>query len=145
MTRNSDSNDKRKGKSPQVQIPSLEKSLVEEQKRQLAEFKPLDTSLPSDANQHDIADSSKKNFDQKIYWFPESYNALRQELVTNWPNLWATVSWNMAYDANEFVQQMNAATGLKLQFDTGKVASICHAFLNELRRLRGLSPLRFDH
>jgi hypothetical protein len=131
-------------KSPQVQIPSLEKSLLAEQQRQLDAFVPQKTDLASDATQHDITGSDKKNFDQKIYMFPESYNALRREIFENWPNLWVAVSWAMANRAEYFVEQMNDALDLKLQFDTGKVASICHTYLNALRNKRGLSSIPFD-
>ena len=92
-----------------------------------------------DAVVHDTKDSHKKNFDQKIYMFPESYNALRTELMAHWPSLWALVSWRMAYRAEEFVEQMNDALGMAIIFDTEKVAWICEEYYKKLRSLRRLS------
>lgn len=85
----------------------------------------------------------KANFDQKIYMFPESYNALRTELFNNWPSLWKTVGWPMAFDAITFVEMMDAALDTKTTFDSDKVSSICHKYLNLLRNKRGLSSLSY--
>lgn len=129
--------------SPQVIIPSLATALEEEGKRQLAAIKPTVTSLPDDRIQHKFGtpeEVAAKNFDQKIYMFPESYNQLRKELVEHWPHTWAQVSWAMAYKAEDFVATMNEALDMKLQFDTGKVEAICLEYLNALRKLRGVSP-----
>lgn len=90
---------------------------------------------------HDLSVSEKvKNFDQKIYMFPESYNALRRELYENWQDtLWPKVAWRMAYKAEEFVEQMNAELNMTIVFDTEKVAWICEQYLSALRKKRGLS------
>lgn len=80
-----------------------------------------------------------KNFDEKIFMFPESYNELRKELHNHWPELWAIVSWRMAHRAEEFVEQMNAALDLAVVFDTEAVDFISTTFLNALRKKRGLS------
>jgi hypothetical protein len=80
-----------------------------------------------------------KNFDEKIYMFPESYNALRRELHDYWPVLFTHVGWAMANNGPQFVQQMNDLTGLKIQFDTNKVDAICKEFLSFLRTARGVS------
>ena len=111
-----------------------------------AEFKPLTSAGPVDAARsrhtpYDPATASKKNFDEKIYMFPESFNALRVELMHYWPHLWQHVGWVMANNAQEFVIRMNDALDMRLQFDTAKVDSICKQFLNKLRSVRGVSKI----
>lgn len=125
-----------------VHIPSLAKALTEESARQLAAIKPTNTSLPLDSvttghTPFSEAEAAKKNFDQKIYMFPESYNQLRKELINYWPHTWSSVGWSMAYKAEDFVAAMNEALGLKLQFDTQKVEAICLTYLHALRDRRG--------
>lgn len=78
---------------------------------------------------------------EKVYLFPESYNALRVELHDNWPHLWKAVGWYMAFDAITFVEQMDAALDTKTTFDSFKVDAICKKYLDLLREKRGLSPL----
>lgn len=108
----------------------------------VAAIKPVTGAAgPEDAQLHDTEDSDKKNFDQKIYWFPESYNALRRELAENWPEIWQQIGWYMAHNPQEFVSGMNWLLGMSVQFDTTKVGSICLAFLNKLRGLRGVSSI----
>lgn len=80
----------------------------------------------------------------KVYLFPDSYNALRLELHDNWPTLWAQVGWYMAFDAVAFIEQMDAALDCKTTFDSDKVSAICHRYLNMLRNKRGLSSLSYD-
>lgn len=82
--------------------------------------------------------AAKKNFDEKIYMFPDSYNALRTELVENWDELWALVQWRMAYRAEEFVELMNAACDLAVVFDTEAVDFICKTYLRRLQEMRGV-------
>ena len=81
------------------------------------------------------------NIDQKVYWFPESYNALRIELYENWPELWKLVGWPMAFDAVKFCEFMDAALDTKTTFDTHTVDGICKKYLDLLRAKRGLSAL----
>ncbi len=81
------------------------------------------------------------NFDQKIYMFPESYNALRRELHENWPNLFQTVGYFMAFDSVRFIELMDAALDTKTTFDSQKVDAICKKYLNLLRNKRGLSSI----
>lgn len=81
-------------------------------------------------------DGKAKNFDQKIYMFPESYNQLRKELHDYWPALWAVVQWSLAHRAEEFVEIMNEALGLAVVFDTEKVDFISTTFLNRLIEMR---------
>ena len=111
-----------------------------------SEFKPLVSAGPVDAvrtrhTDYDPAAAEKKNFDEKIYMFPESFNALRVELLNYWPSLWQVVGWVMANNAQEFVIRMNDALSMNLQFDTAKVDAICKQYLNRLRKERGLSQL----
>lgn len=80
-----------------------------------------------------------KNFDQKIYLFPESYNQLRKELYENWPTLWKLVGWPMAFAANVFVETMNEALDLRVILDSDRVDAICTEYLQALRKKRGLS------
>lgn len=82
---------------------------------------------------HDMdKDEKTKNFDQKIYMFPPAYNALRRELVENWPTLWALSSWYMAFRPEEFAAIMNDATDLRVIFDSGAVNWMCEKWLNAL-------------
>ena len=83
-------------------------------------------------------DDKPKNFDQKIYMFPESYNQLRMELHNHWPDLWSRVSWAMAFAANIFVEKMNDELGLAVILDSAKVDAICTEYLQTLRTKRGL-------
>jgi hypothetical protein len=84
-------------------------------------------------------EQKQRNFDQKIYMFPDSFNALRAEIHDHWPTLWALVSWRMANNAPEFVDVMNDALDLNVIFDTEQVGAICDTFLTALRKKRGLS------
>lgn len=83
--------------------------------------------------------SSDKNFDEKIYMFPESYNMLRQELYEHWPNLWRVVGWPMAFAANVFVENMNEALDLRVVLDSSKVDAICTEYLQALWKKRGVT------
>lgn len=78
---------------------------------------------------------------EKVYLFPESYNALRTELDTNWPELWKAVGWFMAFDAVTFIEMMDAALDTKTTFDSQKVDAICKKYLNLLRNKRGISSI----
>lgn len=83
------------------------------------------------------------NVDQKVYLFPDSYNALRTELDSNWPELFKAVGWPMAFDAVMFIEMMDSALDTKTTFDSDKVSAICHKYLNLLRNKRGLSSLSY--
>lgn len=99
-----------------------------------------DSAKDTGVYKHDLSiPEHKKNFDQKIYMFPESYNQLRKELVENWPTLWLGVGWYMAFKAEDFVSIMNDALEMRIQFDTEKVGWICEQFLTALRKKRGFS------
>ena len=77
-----------------------------------------------------------KNFDQKIYMFPPSYNALRKELCENWPELWKRVGWPMVFAAQVFVDTMNAALDMNEVLDSERVDAVCSSYLQELQRRR---------
>lgn len=89
-----------------------------------------------------------KNFDQKIYLFPPSYNALREELETWYPTFFTTVNpevgcspaWAMVYDAAQFIGLCNGAFDLAIQMDSENVDGICKEILNAARKLRGVAP-----
>lgn len=84
--------------------------------------------------------TGKENFDQKIYMFPPAFNALREELYNNWQDsIWPLVAWRMVNNAEEFVEVMNAVTGLKLLIDSDAVNWICDRYWHKLRKMRGLS------
>lgn len=118
------------------------KKLLREGDEQVAAYKPQEiVSGDDDPATLDQTNSDKKNFDQKIYMFPESYNALRKELYEEWPEIWQLVGWVMGNNGPEFVSRMNAGLQMNLQFDTNKVDSICKTYLNRLRKQRGLGPL----
>jgi hypothetical protein len=130
--------------TPQIVIPTLAGKLQEQSDAEVAAFKPLVSAGKVDAVGHaPLApeEAATKHVSELLYMFPESYNALRRELVANWPNLWAFTGYNMAFNAGQFVHDMNDALGMKIQYDTQKVDATCTAFLNELRKHRGLSPL----
>lgn len=86
---------------------------------------------------HDMDKSEKtKNFDQKIYMFPPAFNALREELHNHWPHLWEVTSWYMANRPEEFCGIMNAATELRVIFDSGAVNWMCDQWLRKLQKMR---------
>jgi hypothetical protein len=80
----------------------------------------------------------------KVYLFPESYNALRREMHDNWPIVFKQVGWYMVFDAVTFIEQMDFICDTKTTFDTQKVSSICHKYLNILRKKRGVGPVNYD-
>lgn len=85
------------------------------------------------------ATAKNKNFDEKLYLFPESYNALRRELVEYWPHLWELVGYRMAHLPEEFCEHMNSALDTAVVFDTEAVDFICSTYLSLLRKKRGVS------
>lgn len=78
---------------------------------------------------------------QKVYLMPESFNALREELMNHWPNLWQAVQAAMGWNAVVFMQMMDAALDTKTGFDSAKVDAISKKYLDMLRVKRGLSEL----
>ena len=106
-------------------------------------------AAPHQHNYVSDADSKRKNFDQKKYLFPESFNALRRELEANWPILFNEINpdtgtalcYDMVFNAPQFIGTLNGALDLTVQFDTGNIDNICKTFLNALRVKRGLSRL----
>lgn len=140
------SNSKNTNPNPSIQVTGSKeveaaKRIIREGDEQVASYKPQQVVDGIDTVQTDVTNSERKNFDEKIYMFPESYNALRRELYEEWPEIWPLVGWYMANNAQMFVNLMNEGTGLKLQFDTSKVESICLTYLNFLRNKRGVSNI----
>lgn len=78
---------------------------------------------------------------EKVYLFPDSFNALRIEMYEHWPNLFQAVGWAMANDAIKFIETMDDALDTKTTFDSAKVDAISKKYLDLLRAKRGLSPL----
>lgn len=81
------------------------------------------------------------NIDEKVYWFPESFNYLRKLLHEEFPHLFAVVGWAMANDAPRFIELMDAALDTKTTFDTAKVDATCKKYIDLLRMKKGWSPL----
>lgn len=120
--------------NPTVQVTGdkqqeLAKKIILDGDEQVANLKPQKILSGDDREQHSLEDSNRKNFDQKIYMFPESFNALRKELSQNWPALWQKVGWLMGNNGPQFVEVMNQELDTKVQFDSGKVDAICQEFL----------------
>lgn len=110
-----------------------------------------DAALPAN-QQHNYSEDplkKKKNFDEKVYLFPEEFNALRRELEENWLTFFVTVNpelrvspaWAMVHDAPKFLGLMNGALDMDMQLDTGNVAGVCLKYLNKLRSMRGVSSV----
>lgn len=101
-----------------------------------------------------------KNFDEKIFMFPEQWIELRKELEIHWnpdktgkhphhllvPNLkWSDprCGWALAFDAELFVEYMNSRfdgiyrIAAVTRDDELRIAHICGIFLKELRKRRG--------
>lgn len=114
----------------------IDHHVTEELTRPQTPFQPTDEGDKDKGPYKHELDNKPKNFDQKLYMFPESYNALRKELVENWPEIWKVVGWFMAHDAPSFVEIMNEATQLRIQFDTDKVSWICDQYWKKLREMR---------
>jgi len=98
-------------------------------------------NAPLDKDTGDQRADPNANIDQKVYWFPEAYNALRIEMHEHWPSLFAAVGWFMAHDGIRFIECMDAALDTKTTFDSAKVNGICAKYLDLLRNKRGLSSL----
>jgi len=100
-------------------------------------------AFPTDTGQSEQKPATGDDLADKIYMFPESYNALRDELYHYWPELWKTVGYVMAFDAIAFIEMMDAALDVKTTWDSAKVGAICHRYWNELRAKRGLKRLPY--
>lgn len=145
----------------------VNKSLAEEEEDINARRQRLERSAPNmdapgrdtytlPANQRhsyvDDATSKRRSFDQKVYLFPESFNALRRELQENYKNFFESVNpevgvspaWAMVHDAAQFIGLMNGAFDCVEQMDSENVDGICKVFLNAARKKRGVSPLSWD-
>lgn len=119
------------------------KAAAEEGRRQKAQAEAQawndsrDTDKSRGVGHHD-PQNDNVNFDQKIYWFPPHFLALREEIANNWTEtLWPKVAWYMANQAEEFIERMNEWCSMRLPFDSAKVDWTCEQYLNKLRRMRG--------
>lgn len=116
------------------------KDLASLPKHEVVEYDAGPTDNEAGVQEHKIVDANA-HISEKVYMFPESYNALRRELDTYYPNLFASVGWPMANDAPTFIEMMDAALDTRTTFDTAKVDSICKKYLNLLRAKRGISAI----
>lgn len=142
------SNSKITNPNPTVQIPTLAKSLQGEDHRideRNVEIRKLNDALPTDEeaglpihNRHSIGQTYGDQALDKAYFFPDSFNNLREELQLHWPNLWnSSAQWMMAHDGPSFVAMMADILDLPLEFDSAKIDSICKKIHHELRKKRG--------
>lgn len=130
---------------------------VEARRQMLDKTAPSFNNAGSDAklsaiNRHSFSEAPlqpKKNLDQKIYLFPEEFNALRRELEENWPTFFTSVNpefgfspaWAMVHNGPQFIGLMNGALDTDVQLDTENIAGTCKIFLNKFRAMRGVSPI----
>lgn len=106
-----------------------------------------DTKLPG--HQQNKAARDGAHFSEKVYLFPESFNALRRELEENWQTFFIEVNMDvglspayaMVFDAPKFVGMCNGFFDLMIQFDSESVDGICKEILDAARKKRGVSPL----
>lgn len=135
--------------NPTVQIPSLAKALQGEDVRieeRARDIRSLNDALPTDAeaglpihNRHSIGQTYGSQALDKAYFFPESFNQLREELMRHWPNTWnSPVQWMMVHDGPAFVAFFADVLDIPLEFDSAKVDAICKKILNELCKKRGM-------
>ena len=89
---------------------------------------------------HKLVDPNA-HISEKVYLFPDSFNALRIELNDHFPHLFQVVGWPMVNDGIRFIELMDGALDTKTTFDSAKVDAISKKYLDLLRALRGLSPL----
>lgn len=79
---------------------------------------------------------------QKYYFLPESFHALRRELTENYPTFWQRAGYLMGYDATRFVELCSEAFDIQfLVFDSANVDGTCKRILDAARNKRGLSSL----
>ena len=120
-----------------TRLPTALDHELQQKKHEVFDHRPGEVDAVSGAQ----AARAGANFDEKIYWMPESYNALRRELHENWPTLFARVGYAMAFDAPMFIEMMDAALDTKTGFDSDRVDATCKKYLDLLRIKRGVSPL----
>lgn len=110
-----------------------------------------DAKLPAH-QRHEVNESPlapKKHISEKIYYFPEEFNALRRELEDFWPAFFTHINpefgfspaWAMVHNGPQFIGLMNGALDMDVQLDTENIAATCKAYLNKLRAMRGVSPI----
>ena len=127
--------------TPNVIVSSLLRAMQEDDINHAESIRPQTSVGPIEETQ---AATPGASFSEKIYIFPDSYNALRRELHDFWPTLWPVAGYCMAHKSDDFVEVMNIALDLRLQYDTARVDTICKIYLDALRKLRGLAPLNSD-
>lgn len=106
-----------------------------------------DFALPQH-NRHQLV-NPKAHLSEKLYFFPESFNALRRELEENYPTFFNSINpefgyspaYAMVFNGPQFVGFCNGALEMDVQFDSENIEEICKKFLNGFRQLRGVSPI----
>lgn len=126
-----------------------EEQRISAREHQLAINAPREHVVAADGVYRDKRVGDNANFDQKVYFFPPEFHALREELENNWREFFITANplsgtspaWCMVHDAPQFIGYCNGMTGQAIQLDTGDVAYICKQFLNGFRKLRGVGAI----
>jgi hypothetical protein len=98
-------------------------------------------TVPYDNNTSMKAESATSSFGDKLYFAPESYHALRREMMQNFPEMWKTIGGAMFWEPETFFGYMCQALDIFVQFDTRNVDGMCKKVLDALREKRGLTPL----
>lgn len=144
-----------------IDMSQLDKAVAQEEEETLVRQARLANSapdqnragsdflLPAHQRNAPVTQEKQKEFNQKIYLFPESFNALRRELEDNWrewftaiqPEFGMSPAYAMVFNAPQFVGMCNGATDEVVQFDSDAVEATCKTFLNAFRKKRGVSPL----
>lgn len=98
-----------------------------------------------DPTKHDMSvDRTNEHISTKVYLMPESFNALRRELDEHYPNVFRWVGYNMVFNAQRFIHQMDSLLDTVTQFDSDNVDGICKRYLDELRVKRGVGRLHTE-
>jgi hypothetical protein len=142
------SNPKITNPNPTVQIPTLAKAMQGEDIRideRARDIRKLNDSMPTDKEaglpdwqRHSPGEARSDHVSDKAYFFPDSYNNLREELQRHWPNVWnSPAQYMMVYDGPAFVALFAEMLDIPLEFDSAKVDAICKKIIDELRKKRG--------
>lgn len=134
--------------NPTVQIPTLAKALEGEDvslAERARDIRALNDALPTDKEaglpewqRHSPGEARSDHVMDKAYFFPDSYNQLREELMRHWPSTWnSPAQYMMVYDGPSFVAFFADVLDIPLEFDSAKVDAICKKIINELRKKRG--------
>jgi hypothetical protein len=144
-----------------IDMSQLDKAVAQEEEETLVRQARLANSAPDQERQGNdfllpaqnrnapLTNEKQAEFSQKIYMFPESFNALRAELEGNWRpwfhnfnyDMGMSPAYAMVFDAPKFVGMCNGETDEVVQFDSDNVEGMCKTFLNAFRKKRGVKPI----